>query len=177
MSRLPGINHHFIDSIPYRLQPGNVNFELTCGIHGAIHYLQTLGQRNNADRSSLRADLTAAFKSIADYEQQLLEPLIEFLNTQADVRIIGDAVADQDQRVATVSFMHRKLDSRDLVQQANRQGLGIRYGDFYAVALIDTLGLRQQHGVIRVSLAHYNSAEEVTRLIEFFRTVFARGRS
>lgn len=173
LQRLPSINHHFIDETPYRFQPGNVNYELLCGVHGAIHYLQQLGQRHDSDRSSLRADLTTAFNSIANYEQTLIEPLIDFLNSENDIRIIGDAVADKDCRVATISFVHTHLDSQKLVEQANRHGIGIRYGDFYAVALIDALNLRAQQGVIRVSLAHYNNAEEVNRLISFLKNIFA----
>ncbi|MCX7545319.1 cysteine desulfurase-like protein [Marinicella gelatinilytica] len=166
LQRLPGINHRFIKDTPYRFQPGNVNYELICGIHGAIRYLLTLGRHHNNGHSSLRENLNLAYNAIADYEQQLIEPLIEFLYTHKDIRIIGDTVADKNQRVATVSFIHKTLSSQDVAQQANQQGLGIRYGDFYAVALIDTLGLRNQHGVVRVSLAHYNSPEEVSRLIE-----------
>ncbi len=166
LKRLPSINHHFIEETPYRFQPGNVNYELICGIHGAIKYLQKLGQKTQPG-SSLRDDLKHAYKIMADYEEQLIEPLIDFLNTHSDIRIIGDAVADKSQRVATISFIHHKVSSQDIAQKANQQGLGIRYGDFYAVELINTLGLRNQQGVVRVSLAHYNSVEEVTQLIGF----------
>ncbi len=164
LARLPGINHHFIKESPYRFQPGNVNYELMCGIHGALKYLQKLGQRQQP-AASLRADLNNAFQAIADYEEQLIKPLIEFLNNHPDISIIGDTIADKTQRVATISFIHNKLSSQAIAQQANKQSLGIRYGDFYAVELINTLGLRNQHGVVRVSLAHYNSVAEVNQFI------------
>jgi len=165
LQRLPSINHQFIEDTPYRFQPGNINYELICGVHGAIKYLQKLGQ-NQQSSTSLRADLGKAFEAIADYEEQLIKPLTDFLNNHPDMQIIGDTVADKNQRVATLSFVHNKLSSQQIATKANQQGLGIRYGDFYAVELINTLGLRQQQGVVRVSLSHYNSPEEVAQLIE-----------
>jgi selenocysteine lyase/cysteine desulfurase len=44
--------------------------------------------------------------------------------------------------------------------------IGIRYGDFYAARLIDTLGLRPQNGVVRASFVHYNTLDEVNRLVD-----------
>ena len=44
-------------------------------------------------------------------------------------------------------------------------GLGIRWGHFYAPRLIERLGLTEQDGVVRVSMVHYNTLEEVDRLI------------
>ena len=170
LKRLPGINHAFIKDTPYRFQPGNVNYELICGVHGAINYLQKLGQSQNPG-SSLREDLNNAFKAIADYEEPLIKPLIDFLNNHPDMRIIGDKVADKSQRVATISFTHHTLSSQEIAQQANKKGLGIRYGDFYAVEYINSLGLRPQNGVVRASFAHYNSPQEVNQLIQFLSTL------
>lgn len=170
LQRLPGINHHFIEETPYRFQPGNVNYELICGIHGAMQYLQKLGQQQQAG-ASLRESLSQAFIDIAEYEEHLIEPLIEFLISHPDMRIIGDSVADKNQRVATISFVHEKLSSQAIAQTANQQGFGIRYGDFYAVELINTLGLRQQQGVVRVSLSHYNSPKEISQFIDFLNTL------
>jgi selenocysteine lyase/cysteine desulfurase len=44
--------------------------------------------------------------------------------------------------------------------------MGIRWGDFYAKRLIEALRLDKNDGVVRVSLVHYNTLEEVHRLIE-----------
>jgi selenocysteine lyase/cysteine desulfurase len=50
---------------------------------------------------------------------------------------------------------------------------GIRWGTFYSNRLIEYLGLAAQDGVVRVSLVHYNTLEEVDRLIQVLRTVLA----
>ena len=47
----------------------------------------------------------------------------------------------------------------------DRCEVGIRWGHFYAYRAIRDLGLLDQDGVVRVSLAHYNTAQEIERLI------------
>ena len=42
----------------------------------------------------------------------------------------------------------------------------MRYGHFYAYRAIEALGLLERDGVVRVSMAHYNTPAEVARLIE-----------
>jgi selenocysteine lyase/cysteine desulfurase len=42
-------------------------------------------------------------------------------------------------------------------------------GNFYALNLSERLGVEQKGGVLRVGLVHYNTAEEVDRLIAALR--------
>ena len=44
---------------------------------------------------------------------------------------------------------------------------------FYAKKLIESLGLIEKDGVTRVSLVHYNTPEEVDKLIETFENIFS----
>ena len=85
--------------------------------------------------------------------------------------IIGINQSDPNKRVATLSFVHNNLGSKTLVEQVDPHHIGIRFGDFYAVELIDHLGLRDQHGVVRVSLAHYNTIDEIEMLIKALKQV------
>ena len=48
---------------------------------------------------------------------------------------------------------------------ANAVGIGVRHGHFHSPWLIDALGLTDSGGVVRVSMAHYNSVADVDRLI------------
>jgi selenocysteine lyase/cysteine desulfurase len=81
------------------------------------------------------------------------------------IRIIGVADSLLSKRVATLSMTHNTLDSKTIVEQVDQFNIGIRFGDFYAVELINNLGLRNIQGVVRISLAHYNTTEEVDALI------------
>lgn len=50
--------------------------------------------------------------------------------------------------------------------------IGIRYSHFYALRLIEDLGLMPQNGVVRVSMVHYNTLEECDRLIALLDDLF-----
>ncbi|MEM7660474.1 MAG: aminotransferase class V-fold PLP-dependent enzyme, partial [Bacteroidota bacterium] len=166
---LPGINHSFIqeNDIPYKFQPGNTNFELTYGMLGLTDYLQAAYAHHfDGEAPSLREQMVAVFDLIAEHEAQLSQRLLEFLLSKAGVRIVGEKDWHKELRVPTISFVAEGKRSDELVQQVDAANIGIRYGDFYAKKLIDSLGLRSYHGVVRVSMVHYNTLEEVDRLIE-----------
>ena len=64
--------------------------------------------------------------------------------------------------------------SEAIVRYVDKSQIGIRFGDFYARRLIEALNLQAQGGVVRVSMAHYNTAEEIARLIVCLEGVIGR---
>lgn len=162
LETMPGLNHDFITASPYKFQPGNVNYELAYGLKGVVEYLCRLG---NSSGKLSRSHLSLAFQQIAVHEARLVQKLVDFIATKPQLRIIGANTSDPEQRVATLSFAHKTMNSKDIVQAVDPHHIGIRYGDFYAVELIKTLGLTEQNGVVRISLAHYNTEAEVEKLI------------
>ncbi|KAG9410421.1 hypothetical protein AC1031_018460 [Aphanomyces cochlioides] len=178
---LPGINHFFIqaDNLPYKLQPGNVIFELSYGIRGVVDYLVHLGQNVFNGSGSQRELMQKAYDRFEQHENALTEKLLAFLRSKAPkVRIIGLPTLTEEyqgltySRVATVSFVVEGFQSPDIVSLIDKYNIGIRHGDFYAVHLVDSLGLRAYGGVTRVSLAHYNTLEEVDKLISHLSELF-----
>ena len=169
LAELPSINHFFIgkDDYPYKLQPGNVNYELTYGCGGVIDYLQDIYNQHFEDKSlQLFGRLSKVFDIIADHEEELAKPLIQFLNSRDNVKIIGEATADKNIRVPTVSFTIKNRKSSEIPPLVDPHKIGIRWGDFYARHLIDDLGLSENDGIIRVSMVHYNTIAEIEELIE-----------
>ena len=168
--RTPGMNHFFIpqEQIPYKFQPGGVNYEACYSMLGLWDYLAALAEAHG--RAGLRQDragqLTFAFDRIAAHEEALARPLLEFLAAKRHVRIIGLPECDRAARVPTVSFVVDGVASDAIVRQVDEHRIGIRFGDFYARRLIDDLGLAPRNGVVRVSMVHYNSPAEVEHLIE-----------
>jgi len=165
---MPGLNHYFIKrtDLPYKFQPGNVNFELAYGMLGLTDYLQEIARLHfpNETRNT-RADFQRAFDLFSRQEEVLGEKFIEYLQTKSRVRIIGEPTADASLRVPTISFVVEGVKSDEIVAFVDSHHIGIRFGDFYAKKLIHDLGLDAQNGVVRVSLVHYNSLDEVNRLI------------
>ncbi len=66
----------------------------------------------------------------------------------------------------TISFVAEGKDPEAIVRHIDTLGLGIRFGDFHSRRLVDHLDLSRSKGVVRVSMVHYNTQEEVDRLIE-----------
>ena len=98
--------------------------------------------------------------------------MLDFLNGRPNVRIIGKREADRSLRVPTISFVVENMKSSSIPPKVDKHKIGIRYGDFYARRLIEDLGLMPQDGVVRVSMVHYNTIEEVDKLIRIFETLF-----
>jgi selenocysteine lyase/cysteine desulfurase len=70
------------------------------------------------------------------------------------------------ERVGIFSFLVDGRDSREIPERLRAEKIGLYADDFYATRCIEALGARAQHGFVRASLVHYNSAEDVERFIE-----------
>jgi cysteine desulfurase family protein (TIGR01976 family) len=164
---LPSLNHYFIgpEVLPYKLQPGNVNYELSYGCIGISDYLVDVGTRLGSTGTG-RQKMQAAFDAFEQHEDALCEHLLGYLRGKKQVRIVGMDSAAQGGRVPTVSFMVEGKQSEAIVRHTDRFNIGIRFGDFYAKRLVDRLGLQPQGGVVRVSMAHYNTMGEIDRLVK-----------
>lgn len=177
LTKMKGINHYFFkpEDVPYKFQPGNFNFELTYSLKGITEYFTNFYDHHYPDDNSNLTEgnkQTKSFDLIASYEESLAAPLLEYLSTVPGVKIIGEPTANCNKRVPTISFVHDKLSSREIVERTDPYKIGIRFGDFYAKKLIADFGLQKHEGVVRVSLVHYNTREEVNKLIEVFKTLF-----
>ncbi len=163
---LPSLNHYFIgpDVLPYKLQLGNVNYELSWGCAGIADYLRDVGTDLGA-LGDTRSRMQAAFDAFAQHEDELAEQVLAWLRIRPGVRIIGLPSAAAGERVPTISFVVDGVMSEAIVREVDAHGIGIRFGDFYATRLVDALGLRKNGGVVRISIAHYNTALEIERLL------------
>lgn len=166
LASLPGQNHFFIEEsrTAYKFQPGNVNYELAFGCIGINEYLVELANRGGKNSSDERTALATAFDMITRQEELVCSRLIDVLNDMPAVTIIGEKTADASLRVPTVSFTVKNRSSREIVEAIDKENIGIRHGDFYARRLSRFLNLDEDDGVVRVSMVHYNTTEEVDRL-------------
>lgn len=168
LEELPSINHFFIgaDEIPYKLQPGNVNYELSYSLLGVTDYLEAVYNHHWDEELKFVSKMKLVFDLFAEQEEKLASLLLDFLKTKKNVKIIGETTSSKKIRVPTVSFIVEGVNSNTIPVQVDKHKIAIRYGDFYARRLIESLGLLEQDGVIRVSMVHYNTVEEVNALIK-----------
>ena len=108
-----------VDSKSYKLIPGGAGYELTYASTGVIPYLQSL---------SPTGDIDDAFSRIANHEQVLVRPLLEYLTSSESrnrgVRIVGSGDIGES-RVPTISFVvvgEKHVESRDIVAYFDKKG-------------------------------------------------------
>ena len=158
------------DSLPEKWMSGTQSHEGICGTKAAIDYLADIGRKiANDDQLSRRQSLQVAFEGITEYEQSLSVQVIEGLNSVPDIRIHGICEVSQiNERVPTFSITHPAIGSRQLATALARAGIFVWDGNYYALEFSEKLGLEPE-GMVRIGLVHYNTASEVTRLIESIR--------
>jgi selenocysteine lyase/cysteine desulfurase len=161
--------------LPYKFQPGHVNFEYAWGMTGLLDYYDTLYHSHypGSDQSDFRHRLSKVSDMIQEHENQLSTKVLHYLKSKPKVHIIGQDQAAEN-RVPTISFVVDKTDSESIVLALDEHQIGVRFGDFYAKRLIEDLGLAPQNGVVRISMVHYNTLEEVDKLLAAMDDILAR---
>ena len=140
---------------------------------GLCDYLSELAQLHYGEQTApdLRSQMVQAYDLMSAHEDVIGDRFLNYLTSKPNVRIIGQPQINRDSRVPTISFVVEGIHSETIPLQIDKHNIGIRFGDFYAKRLIEDLGLDKQGGVVRVSMVHYNTLEEVDRLIEALETV------
>ena len=158
---------------PNKFETGTQSFEAQAGATAAVEYLASVGRRFGTEYAEgipgfegQRLDLKTGLTAIRAYEQELCAQLIAGLQEIPDLHVHGitDPVRFA-QRVPTVSFTLEGLTPREIARRLNEANVFVWNGNFYALAVTERLGLEDLGGLLRVGLAHYNTAEEVDTLL------------
>jgi cysteine desulfurase family protein (TIGR01976 family) len=168
---LEGPNHFFVprSSIPYKFELGGVSHEACAGLLGLRPYLTFLAGGGECDRAAV----VRAFEVMAALEAPLVARLLDSLSEISDLRIVGSPRAGAD-RVGTVSFLHERVPSPAITRAVQEAGFAIRSGHMYAIRLCNALGIDPETGVARISLVHYNTMNEIERLVDAIKFVLGR---
>ncbi len=160
---------------PFRWETGTQNHEGQAGILAAVDYLAELGRRASPVAASRRAALLAAYDVIRPYERGLAERLISGLLAIPGLTFYGiKDPARFTQRVPTVAVRIAGHTPRELATHLGERGMFTWDGNYYALNLSERLGVEPSGGMLRIGLAHYNTTEEVDRLLDSLREL---GRS
>jgi cysteine desulfurase family protein (TIGR01976 family) len=153
------------DSIPGRWMTGTPSFEAIAGTKAAVDYLAGLG--DTADR---RAALAMAYTKIRAHEAVLADQFLRGIAQLPEWRVWGITDAARlKHRVPTFGLTHRSFSPEVIAAALGDQGIFVWHGNFYAPGLIEALGLPPA-GMLRIGFLHYNTAEEVSRLLKSLAT-------
>ena len=157
------------NELPSKWMSGTQSHEGIAGVLAAVEYLQEIGRSLDPAATSRRAMLEAAFTGIRAFETTLITQLLRGLRELPDVRVYG--ITDEarfDERLPTVSITHRRFTPLELARRLAEQGIFVWHGNYYALQLTEALGL-EPHGMVRIGLVHYNTPEEIDRLLKVLR--------
>ncbi|KAL2217201.1 aminotransferase [Thermoascus aurantiacus ATCC 26904] len=161
-SQINSLGHYFkgTETLDLKLNLASANYELAQTIPRIVEYFGS--------------DVAGAWEQIATYEEKLQGIILEYLNSNERITIYGERSARKELRVPVISFTVKGMQSRTLVEEVEKRSpFGFRNGHMYSHRLVkEVLGLEDvDDGVVRVSLLHYNTEDEVRGLIKVLEEV------
>jgi cysteine desulfurase family protein (TIGR01976 family) len=167
LQKLPTFREEFIpDEPPGKIEAGTFIYENVAGMDAAISYLESLGKQPSssgdaATKSSKRANLARAMQRIRAYEESLSREMLQVLH-DSGAKIYGFSEKNQvHERVPTLCFNLPNVAPAKVTESLAHAGIGIRDGHMYAPRLMKRLGVPLESGVVRASLVHYNTLDEI----------------
>jgi cysteine desulfurase family protein (TIGR01976 family) len=149
------------DDLPGRWMTGTQSHEAIMGAMAAVDYLAGL----SPVAANRREALCQSMAAIEIYENDLMAHLLDALPSLTGYTFYG--ITDSRrlaERVPTLSFNHARLSPLELARALDEAGIFAWHGNYYAQPVTEALGLEPE-GAVRIGLLHYNTCDEVDRLI------------
>jgi cysteine desulfurase family protein (TIGR01976 family) len=133
---------------PGKWETGTQSFESLAGVTAAVEYLESVG-----------------IEAIATHEAVLGRRFLDGIENMSRVRLHGVPAMD-GRRVATFAIEVEGRHPDDVARQMIEAGIYVWSGHYYAVNAMERLGVLDSGGLVRIGFVHYNTADEVDRVLE-----------
>jgi selenocysteine lyase/cysteine desulfurase len=127
----------------HRFETGTLAHELLAGFVAAVDYLGSLG-----------------WDGVVAHERELGRRFLDGLPDGC--RLYGPPTMEG--RVPTFALTVEGRSPHEVATQLGERGIAVWHGNYYAVEVMERLGLAE--GAVRVGIVHYNTADEVDRLLD-----------
>jgi cysteine desulfurase family protein (TIGR01976 family) len=161
---------------PYRWEWGTLNHECIAGITACVDYIADIGRRARPNVATRREAILAAYNEIVPYERALCDRLIAGLKTIPGSKIYG--ITDPkyfDHRCPTIAVRIAGHTPLHLATKLGERGFFTWDGNYYALNLTEQLDVEKDGGFLRIGLFHYNTVEEVDRLLAALKEIVSAG--
>ncbi len=166
------------DAVPNRWEWGTLNHECIAGITACVEYLADLGRHTQPSVATRRKALEAAFNAIHKHEHTLMAALIAGLRTIPGLKLFGITDPQRfERRCPTVAIRINGHTPLQLATKLGERGFFTWDGNYYAIDLTERLNVEKDGGFLRIGLVHYNTIEEVERLLAALREITGTGPS
>ena len=168
LKNLPNQNHEFLEGqYPYTLNPGGPNHEELASIIGIYEYMMLIYNHHfNKNDLSIINKIKNINNLISRHEEFIANPILEFLNENRKVNLIGKLTIEDKNRAPTISFIVKNMSSKIIANRLVKNKIATRNDNFYAWRCLKALGIDTEDGVIRISLTHYNTIQETEIIIK-----------
>jgi len=147
------------NEVPDRFETGTLAFELMAGVVAAVDHLASL---DDAATGSRRERVLTSMTAAERYERAVFSHLESGLRSLLRVTMLGSP----QRRAPTVAFTVDGWKPRKVTEELARRGICAWDGDYYAYELMESLGVGEVGGAVRVGVVHYNTRHEVDRLLD-----------
>ncbi len=170
LMQLKNQGHYFNDDqLTKRLCPSGPQYSEIASAAGIVDYLLTLYHHHFSNESQELTDfakISQVFELIKEHERAIITPLLDYLGSEKSLRVLGNCSSPTTyDKVPIVSFVSSRSSSQAFVNKLIAHKIATNNHHFYAKRLLQAVGINPDDGVIRLSLVHYNSTEEVSRII------------
>ena len=153
---------------PYRIETGTLNHAALAGVAAAIEYIEKWGSGG-----SRRDRLVSAMAALHHYETDLARYYYTSVKDLTGVSVWGPGF-DASPRAPTVSITISDHTPEQIAQALAANGLQVWHGHFYAIKVLEVLGLLDSGGLLRVGVSMYNTRREIDRLLENIEAIAAK---
>ena len=158
------------NTLPGKWMTGTQNHECLAGVGAAVEYLATLGRQIDPSAVNRRVALRVAYTGIAAHERVLTSQFLSGVAALPAIHLFGSNLPNSDHRVATFGLRHTQHTPATLAQSLSDNGIFTWHGNFYALPLTEALAL-EPDGLLRIGFLHYNTQDEVARLLSHLNAI------
>jgi cysteine desulfurase family protein (TIGR01976 family) len=152
---------------PDRWETGTQNHEALAGLVAAVDYIAAIGRGDASGEGDKRTEVVRGMRAVEAYEAQLSRSFLSGLGLLDGVKLFGIAKeARVNERTPTFALRVDRESPRETAERLGEAGIFVWDGDYYAQTIMERLGLAASGGAVRVGFCHYNTLEEVGRVLE-----------
>ena len=142
------------DDSPWRWETGTANHEGIAGIAACIEYIAGLVPSDG----TRRARIVNSMQQAHEHQQDLTDQFLTGISKIEGATLFGP---DASSRTSTFALRVGEQHPDETVALLGESGIFAWSGNYYAIAVMETLGLEESGGAVRIGFCHYSTSEEV----------------
>lgn len=173
LARTKNQGHYFnADKPNARLNPAGAQHGEIASLAGLRDYFEALDEHHfGSTDGSLHERVSRVMPLIREHEARLTARVIDGIESIPGLLVLGKRSDEIEQRSSVVAIASETIPPAQLASMLAAKKIAVGSGHFYARRLVEALGIDPERGVLRISLVHYNTEEEVDRVLENLKEI------